>query len=95
MTDKDKKSREVDLPSGAKALIRDGKGRDLLAATRMAGGPNDPMRMVFGLLASLVTIDGRALTIEDVEDLPLPDVLKLQGEVMGNAGSLPAGTLPS
>lgn len=91
----DKKGREVDLPSGAKATVREGKGRDLLHATRMAGGPNDPMRMVFGLVASLVTVDGRALTLEDVEDMSLPDVLKLQQEVMGNVGSLPGSTLPS
>lgn len=89
------KTRKITLPSGAVASIREGKGRDLLAATRAAGGANDPMKIAFGLIAALVTIDGRALMIEDVEDMSLADVFKLQGEVMGNGVSLPASTLPS
>jgi hypothetical protein len=77
----------ITLSDGRKATWRKGKGRDLLAASRMAGG-NEPMRIAFGLIAVLVSVDGKALTIEDVEDLDMADVLALQGQVMGNAASL-------
>ena len=77
------------LSDGRRATIRRGKGRDLLAAARMAGG-QEPMAIAFGLVARLVTIEGQALTIEDVEDMDLGDVTALQGRVMGNAASLPA-----
>lgn len=77
----------ITLSDGRKATWRKGKGRDLLAASRMAGG-NEPMRIAFGLIAVLVTVDDKALTIEDVEELDMADVLALQGHVMGNAASL-------
>ncbi|WP_242472444.1 phage tail assembly protein [Ectothiorhodospira mobilis] len=86
---------EITLGDGRKAAIRKGKGRDLLTASRMAGGTNEPMKIAYGLIAALATVDGKPLTIEDVEDMDLGDVLKLQGEVMGNGGSLPGITSPS
>ena len=88
--------RTVTLPSGRVAAIRKGKGRDLLQAARMAGGAGDGMKLTMAIIAMLTTIDGRAMVIEDVEDLDLIDVMKLMGEVVGNAtSSLSSISLPS
>lgn len=89
------KTREIELTQGRTASIRPGKGRDLLAAARMAGNVNEPMKLALGIIAQLVTIDGKALTIEDVEDMDLTDVLKLQGEAMGNVPSFPVKPSPN
>lgn len=89
MADEENKSglRAVPLPSGAKAMIRKGKGRDLVQAARMAGGANDGIKLTYGIIATLAQIDGKPIVIEDVEEMDLRDVMTLMGEVVGNGGS--------
>lgn len=73
--------KEITLPSGKKAVIRDGKGKDLLNAQRIAQSPDE---IIYALLAELVMIDGTKHVYEDVLEMPLTDVLVLQGEITGN-----------
>ncbi len=78
-----KARRALSLPSGKRAAIRKGFGRDLMRAQRVAGPEADPTAVVFALIAELVEVDGRGLIYEDVLAMDLEDVLTLQGEVVG------------
>lgn len=74
--------RELVLPSGKKASI-DGRitGRHQQRALRMIG--KEASTYTFALIAVSCTIDGRALTLEDVLDLDATDVDALQPIVLG------------
>jgi hypothetical protein len=80
----------VELPSGAKAVFFKRKGRALIEAQRAADG--DSSRLMFAILARVVEIDGQAPLMEDLEEMDLFDVMKLQEE-FGGLGK-PAGPLP-
>lgn len=56
------------MPSGRKAVIREGKGRDLLNAQRIAGSPEE---IIYALLSELVLIDGVKHVYEDILEMPL------------------------
>lgn len=73
--------KEMILPSGKKATIKDGKGRDLLNAQRKAKSAEE---IVYALLAELAEIDGQKLIYEDILEMDIKDVLALQMEIMGN-----------
>lgn len=73
--------KEKVLPSGRTASIRDGKGRDLLNAQRIARSPEE---IIYALLAELVLIDGVKYVYEDILDMPIMDVLALMEEFAGN-----------
>jgi hypothetical protein len=73
--------REVRLPSGGTAMVRCGRGRDLRLAQMAVGQPFDELRCEFALIARLITIDGRKITMEEVDEMPIRDVLALQQEV--------------
>lgn len=94
MADTVAEERTKQLPSGRKATIRKGKGRDLIQAARMAGS-NDGIRLTYGIIAVLTLIDGRPIVVEDVEGMDLMDVMTLMGDVMGNGASLPTSISPS
>lgn len=79
----ERKARELSLPSGKRAAIRKGFGRDLMRAQRVAGPEADPTAVVFALIAELVEIDGHRIVFEDVLTIDLEDVLMLQSEVIG------------
>jgi len=68
---------EVKLPSGKIATIKDGKGKDLFWAQKMANDPSEIMKM---LMIRLVEIDGKAITEDDLDEMPIPDVIALTGE---------------
>jgi hypothetical protein len=74
--------RTVELPSGARAVVRKGLGRDLMRAQRAAAG-GDASAVVFALIAELVQVDGRKVVYEDVLEMELADVMALQAEVIG------------
>jgi hypothetical protein len=73
--------KSVELPSGAQAVFFKRKGRVLVDAQRAADG--DPGRMAFALLARVVEIDGKPPLMEDLEEMDLFDVIKLQEEFGG------------
>lgn len=87
-------TREITLPSGRFATIREGRGRDLINAQRAVGRNAESTALLQALVAMLCTVDGQALIYEDVLEMPVGDVLMLEGEVLGNfpvaQASLPA-----
>lgn len=82
------------LPSGVVCVLRPGKGRDLLAAQRMAG--TDPNQITYGIIAVLAKFDGQKKVLEDVLDMPLGDVMTLMGKVSDlSGGDFLSTTAPS
>jgi hypothetical protein len=71
----------ITLSDGREAVLRPGKGRDLLAAQRKI---RDPSELIFALCAELVTVGSAPLLYEDLLEMPVADVLALQGAVAGN-----------
>ena len=69
---------EIELPSGKKAIVRPGKGRDLIKAQRAAKTPDE---IPYALVAELVTIEGKPVIFEDVLEMEIPDVLALMEKV--------------
>ena len=86
------KGESVTLPDGRTAVVEPARGRHLVNAGRMAGSA-EPMKIMMGLVAATTTIDGQALTIEEVEELPLTMLNPLMSQVGGGNGlSLPGST---
>ena len=73
-------SKTLTLPSGKTAVLRNGKGYDLLQAQMKAKNSEE---ILYALIAELVEIDGQALVYEDILDMDLEDVIALQGEISG------------
>jgi hypothetical protein len=73
--------RKIDLPSGARAEVRKGYGRDLMRAQRAVAG-GDASAVVFALIAEVARVDGRKIVYEDVLEMNLADVMALQAEVI-------------
>jgi len=65
---------EIILSDGRTANIREGKGKDLFEAMRLASEPGEITKL---LLARLVEIDGKQITENDLEELPLVDTANL------------------
>jgi hypothetical protein len=72
-------TKEITLSDGRLAVIKDGKGRDLLNAQKKAKTSDE---IPYALIAELTEIDGEYLVYEDILELPIEDVIKLQ-EVIG------------
>jgi hypothetical protein len=84
---------EVKLPSGARAsVLSKGKGKHVRMAFRMAPG-GDQGALMFAMIAVKVRVNGKPLTVEDVDELDDEDVLFLLGKVMGGKGA--PSSLPS
>jgi len=76
-------TREITLPSGRRASIRTGVGRDLMKAQRAAGPNADSSMVLFALIAELSQVEGERLVYEDVLKMEIADVVTLQAEVAG------------
>lgn len=72
------------LPSGVRVNMMPGKGRDLLAAQRVAG--DDQHQVTYALAAVLCTFDGERRVMEDVLDMPLGDVMQLMTKISAKIG---------
>jgi hypothetical protein len=70
-------AKEITLPSGRVARIKEGKGKDLFWALSNSTGQNDIIKL---LIVRLTEIDGKPLTEDDLEELPLADVMVLMRE---------------
>jgi hypothetical protein len=70
-------AKEITLPSGRIARIKEGKGRDLFWALSNSTGQNDVIKL---LIVRLTEIDGKPITEDDLEELPLADVMTLMKE---------------
>ncbi len=71
--------RTIELPSGARAEVRKGYGRDLMRAQRAAAG-GDASAVVFALIAEVTRVDGHKIVYEDVLEMDLADVMALLAE---------------
>jgi hypothetical protein len=80
----DNRIRELTLPSGRRATIREGRGRDLINAQRAVGRTAESGALMQALVAMLCTVDSKDLVYEDVLEMPIADVLILEAEVLGN-----------
>ncbi|HXN14246.1 MAG TPA: phage tail assembly protein [Candidatus Acidoferrales bacterium] len=80
-TNEEQSVRTIDLPSGARAEVRKGYGRDLMRAQRTAAG-GDASAVVFALIAEVARINGQKIVYEDVLEMDLADVMALQAEVI-------------
>jgi len=69
--------KEITLPSGKVARIKEGKGKDLFWALSNSTGQNDVIKL---LIVRLTEIDGKPITEDDLEELPLADVMVLMRE---------------
>jgi hypothetical protein len=69
--------KEITLPSGRIAKIKEGKGKDLFWALSNSTGQNDIIKL---LIVRLTEIDGKPITEDDLEELPLADVMTLMKE---------------
>ena len=81
--------KEVELPSGGKAVFYRRKGVALINAQRKAGG--DTSRVGFALLSEIVEIDGKPCLMEDFDEMDLFDVMFLSEELgsLGKSGQTP------
>ena len=75
-------TKEITLPSGKKALIKKGKGIDLLNAQKNTSASDE---IPYALIAQLCEIDGQKIVYEDVLELDLEDVIALQNEISGTS----------
>ncbi|MCI5824908.1 MAG: hypothetical protein MRZ90_08230 [Candidatus Gastranaerophilales bacterium] len=73
-------TKEITLSDGKIAIIKDGKGRDLLNAQKKAKS-SDEIR--YALIAELTEIDGNYLVYVDILELPIADVIQLQEAIGG------------
>lgn len=85
--------RSITLPSGKTAILRKGKGRDLMHAQRAVVGNSDPTAVEFALIAELTQIADGPIVYEDVLGMDLEDVLVLRAEV--SQINFPEPALPS
>ena len=73
-------TKEITLSDGKIAIIKDGKGRDLLNAQKKAKSSDE---IPYALIAELTEIDGNYLFYEDILELPIADVIQLQEAIGG------------
>ena len=73
-------TKEITLSDGKIAVIKDGKGRDLLNAQKKAKSSDE---IPYALIAELTEIDGNYLVYEDILELPIADVIQLQETIGG------------
>lgn len=67
-----------ELPSGKKAEITDFKGKHVSEAMRLIDG--DSSRTMSALISITTKIDGKKITIEEVDEMDGRDVLFLYGK---------------
>jgi len=73
-------AKEITLSDGKTAIVKDGKGLDLLNAQKKAKTSDE---IPYALIAELCEIDGNFLVYEDILELPIEDVINLQGAISG------------
>ena len=77
-------SKEIKLSDGKLAVIKDGKGLDLLNAQKKAKTSDE---IPYALIAELTEIDGNYLVYEDILELLIDDVILLQEAIGGKLQS--------
>ena len=75
-------AKTLTLPSGKIAMIKKGKGIDLLNAQKNSNSSDE---IPYALIAQLTEIDGQNIVYEDVLEMDLDDVLAIQSEITGGS----------
>lgn len=75
-------TKTLTLPSGKTAILTEGKGKHAMEAGRIANG--DQAKFMPALVSLLVVYDGRAIVMEDIEEMPLNDYLSIMAEFGSN-----------
>jgi tryptophanase len=70
--------KEFELPSGRKASVAPFKGKHIKMAQRIVG--EDSENIIYAIIALLTTIDGQPVVMEDMDEMPGQDLLKLMAE---------------
>lgn len=70
--------KQITLPSGKTAEIKEFKGKHIREAMRIMDG--DTSAFIFAMIAICVEVDGKAIVMEDLDEMDGRDVLKLQAE---------------
>ena len=70
--------KEVTLSDGRIATIAPGKGKHANEAMKISNGKGEEYLVC--LMAQLITIDGKGIVKEDLEEMPLKDFTVLQTE---------------
>jgi len=78
----------ISLADARIAVIAEAQGRHSIAAFRVLPQADqaNPLALSMAIAAQVTTIDGRAVTYEDLLDLPLADVNAIQGAMQGGNG---------
>lgn len=71
-------TKTFDLPSGRSASIQEFKGKHIKMAQRIVGEDSD--NLIYAIIAMLTTIDGQPVVMEDFDEMPGKDALRLMGE---------------
>jgi len=82
--------KQFTLPSGKVAVIKEGKGLHARNAIKMCDG--DMSLYLSALMSQLITIDGNPIVMEDLDEMPMQDYMKLQSEFADQNFTLPQGT---
>jgi plasmid maintenance system killer protein len=69
--------KEIKLSDGRIAVIKEGKGKDLFFAQRHASDPSDIIKL---LMVRLTEIDSKPITEEDLDEMPIKDLMILMRE---------------
>lgn len=73
--------KQITLSDGRVATFGDFKGKHIMQARRLVG--NDPDLLVNAMIATVVSIDGKPVFMEDLDEMEGVDVLALMGEFSG------------
>lgn len=79
---KKSEQKQITLSDGRVATFGEFKGKHIMQARRLAGDNSD--LLVNAMIATVVTIDGKPVFMEDLDEMDGFDVLTLMGEFSGN-----------
>mgnify|MGYP001770662333 FL=1 len=69
--------KQVKLSDGRVALIKEGKGKDLFWAQSHASDPSEIIKL---LMVRLIEIDSKPITEQELEEMPIKDLMLLMRE---------------
>lgn len=84
-TDAKRHENEFTLPSGAICQMKPVKGKHIRNAGRVAGMEvsDNPSLLSLALVTQVITVDGKPVTMEALDEMSGADVMKLQAKAMG------------
>jgi hypothetical protein len=72
----------IELSDGRKAtIVTEPKGSHQRKAQKMMG--DDTSLFLFALISLCIEIDGKPITMEELDEMPMKDTIKLQAEFAG------------